>query len=324
MPEFPVSEFLQTQERKLAAESSPYTAQSNYVSALGHFCDRYLVYKRTRGKEAAPISPDLQSLFDEGKQQELVTIDIIRRMGYAYERGQEELGWKDLQIRGRMEGVVMKRDDSGRVVGQWAAEIKKVHEYVWEKLNVWTDLFNSAWHRRWIVQLQLAIFHVASREGWNDTGVFFLKHTGKMLVKPISMPLDMNIVDAAFEKAKRINAHIDADTLPDRIEFTTGNCRGCDFFNICQPEEVFQAGENITDQEFIAKLERREILNKEAAEYKRLDTEVKAILKGKAYSVAGPFLITGKSNTAGAWYTTIERKLSNEAAAAVRAAAEGV
>lgn len=319
--DFPVNEFLAQQEQELAGRIKTYQAMSNNVSAIGHPCLRYLVYKRTRGDEATPISPETQALFDEGISQEAVTIRKIIDLGYRYERGQESFGFKDLEIRGKMEGVAIKVS-GGKVVGKWAAEIKKVNAYAWDKINVWEDLYDSMWHYRWLVQLQLAIYHVASKEGFDDTGVLFLKNTEKNLVKPIAVPMQAKIIDETFAKAKAVNQHIKDGTEPDRCDYTIGACKFCEFAAMCCPDEQFLAGENITDQEFIAKLRRREQLYEGSKEYDRIDKDVKEVLRGKVFAVAGPFRISGKKSGNG-WKVEIERVLEDGAAEAIESAISG-
>lgn len=320
MPEFPVQEFLTQQDQDLAAKIQTYQPQGNTASSIGHQCERYLVYKRTRGKEAAPHSTHLQALFDEGKVQELEAIRLIRERGWLYERGQEWMEWKDLQLRGKMEGVVL-RSDNGRV--KWAAEIKKASDFAFDKINTWHDLVGgSTWHYRWLVQLQIAIYHVASREGYDDAGVLLLKNEGKSLIKPISVPMNMDILNGAFEKCKRINAHIKANTLPDRLEWTAGLCRGttgrtCDFYHMCNPEECLKAGQRFTSPEFISLLERRESLDAPRLEYARIDRDVKAKLRGVPNAVAGAFKIEGTGDD-NKWSTKIVRVMSSQDAETIK------
>jgi len=308
--EFPVYEFLTQQEHELAARCRTYQAMSNNVSAIGHPCVRYLVYKRTRGEEAVPVSTDLQSLFDEGNAQEESTISKIKTLGYKYERSQESFGFKDLEIRGKIDGVAIKVV-GGKIVGKWASEIKKVSAYAWDSINVWEDLLKNWWQAKYVTQLQLAILHVSTKEGFDDSGVFFLKHTEKNLVKPISMPMRQDIIDAAFDKARSVNAHMKSGTDPERCDYTLGICEKCEFNAICGPESQFLAGENITSQEFIGKLRRRETLHEESKEFDRLDKDIKETLRGKTYALAGPFRITGKEYGKG-WKVDIERVMSDD------------
>lgn len=309
MPEFPVTDFLTQQEQELASRVKNYKAMSNNVSAIGHPCTRYLVYKRTEGDKADPYSPDLQALFDEGNTQEQTTVAKIKELGYKHERSQEAIEIPDLQIRGKIDGVVMQVA-AGKIVGKWACEIKKVNEYVYDKMHVWEDLYDSPWHYRWLVQLQLAIFHVSKKPGFDDTGVIFLKNTAKNLVKPISVPMNQQIIEEAFTKARAINTHIAAGTVPDRCAYTLGLCQGCEFRRICAPDEPFMAGENIEDPAFVEKLRRREKLADDAKEFNSLDRDVKDILRGKVYAVAGPFRITGREFGKG-WKVEIERVMAD-------------
>jgi hypothetical protein len=313
MPEFPVSEFMARQIHKLSERSKSYRAKSNNASMVGHPCERFLVYKRRCGDEAAPPSPSLIALFEEGNTQEIVAVQMIQNFGYYYERSQESFEVKDCQIAGKMDGVTIQRSN-GRASARWASEIKSVNEYTYDKLNNANDLLTSShWHYRWYVQLQLAIYHVMTREGFDDIGVMWLKNRNIRMIKPISIPFDAKVIDHTFGKAKRVNQHLHDNTDPARIPFTKGICINCDFKFMCNPEEIFKAGKNIVDPEFVAKLKRREAIHEASKEFSKIDKEVKEILKEVPYAVAGPFIITGKK-TAKSWKTEITRAMDDDAA----------
>ena len=224
MPEFPVANFKARQIQKLAERSFSRNAMSNNASLIGHPCARYLVYKRTRGAEGTPPSPELIALFEEGNVQEGEAMQIIRSLGYAYERSQEAYSIRDCQINGKMDGVTLLRQ-GGKIVGRWASEIKSVNDFTFNFLDNVSQLRNGKhWHFRWLVQLQLAIFHVSEREGFDDTGVLWLKDKTRRLMKPISVPLDTDVLDETFKKCFLVNSHLKAGTVPNRLPFTDGLC----------------------------------------------------------------------------------------------------
>lgn len=312
MPEFPVGEFKDQQTRKLAERSWVSNAKSNNASMVGHQCARFLVYKRTRGQEATPPSPELIALFEEGNTQEGEAIQIIRSLGYNYERSQEAFSIKDVEIGAKMDGVTYLRS-GGKVVGKWASEIKSVNDYTFKALDHVSQLKNGHhWHYRWLVQIQLAIYHVMEREGFDDTGVLWLKDKTRRYLKPINIPLDRAVLDETFAKCHVINRHLKAGTLPERIPYTDGICIHCDFKHICNPEEIFLAGEKLDDPSFIEKLKQREKLAASSKEYTALDKEIKTVLRNKQYAVAGPFVITGKKFGANGWKTEIERTMEDK------------
>lgn len=312
MPEFPAGEFKDQQTRKLAERSWVGNAKSNNASMVGHQCARFLVYKRTRGSEAVPPSPELIALFEEGNTQEGEAIQIIRSLGYNYERSQESFSITDVDIGGRMDGVTYLRS-GGKVFGKWASEIKSVNDYTFNALDHVSQLKNGHhWHYRWLVQIELAIYHVMEREGFDDTGILWLKDKTRRLLKPINIPLDQEVLDGTFAKCHVINKHLKAGTLPERIPYTDGLCMQCDFKHICNPDEVFLAGEWLDDSKFIEKLKQREKLETASKEYTYLDKQIKTVLRNKQYAVAGPFVITGKKFGANGWKTEIERTMDDK------------
>lgn len=312
MPVFPVDEFKDQQTRKLAERSWVGNAKSNNASMVGHQCARFLVYKRTRGSEAIPPSPELIALFEEGNTQEGEAIQIIRSLGYNYERSQESFSIKDVDIGGRMDGVTYFRS-GGKVIGKWASEIKSVNDYTFKALEHVSQLKNGHhWHYKWLVQIELAIYHVMEREGFDDTGVLWLKDKTRRFLKPINIPFDREVLDETFAKCHVINKHLKAGTLPERIPYTDGLCMQCDFKHICNPDEVFLAGERLDDSKFIEKLKQREKLETASKEYAYLDKQIKTVLRDKQYAVAGPFVITGKKFGANGWKTEIERTMEDK------------
>lgn len=296
MADFPVGQFLDEQEKELAEGGGTWKAMSNNVSALGHPCERYLVYKRLCGDEAIPFPPKVVALMREGTEQEPFAIRLIQKRGYVYARSQEAIEIPDLQIRGKMDGVTYPKDTRNGI--KWASEIKTVESMTYEKLNSVADLFESIWHKRWYVQLQLAIYHVSSKESFDDKGLLWIKSRSHQMIKPIQVPLDMKTIDETFEKCKRINQHLTAGTLPDYLPITEGMCTGCDMRLVCSPTEKYTAGANIEDANFEKKLRRREELQAAKSEYDKLDRTVKGVLKEAAteYAICGPFQITVKQN----------------------------
>jgi len=298
MAEFPVQQFMQEQEQQLAKDCGSWLAQSNNVSAIGHPCERMLVYKRTIGDQATPFTPTKKAALDEGTEQEKFAARLIEDRGYRFERSQEVIHIPDLQIRGKIDGVTYPVGDRSGV--KWASEIKTLEQFFsYEKMNTVADLFDSIWHRNWYVQLQLAIYHVSSRPDHDDTGLLWLKPRSHKLFKPIQVPLDMRIIDETFKKCEQVNNHLAAGTLPDRLPMTKGACEYCGFKDFCRPEEAYAAGSNIDDPEFETLLKRREELHDAQKEFNRLDKKAKDVLKGLPYAICGPFAITGKETKKG-------------------------
>lgn len=294
--EFPAEKFIQTQNNKLGESRGRFNAASNYASAIGGPCTRQLVYSRTRAAEAAPLDETSMANILEGNDQEAAVIRWIQDMGYNFIRSQEAFSIDEPLIHGKIDGVIIARE-GGVEVGKWTAEIKSIQPGDWERLNTQEDILRSesGWHQKWYTQLQLAIHQMKDTRGFGPYGVLLLKDKTKKRVKPIPFTYDAAVIERAIEKGIEVNRHVADGTLPDRVSFAAGHCKWCDYRLICNPEEVFMAGKNIEDREFLAKL--REFHSIEASS-KRADSlwnYIKETLRGVEYATCGEFQIEGKA-----------------------------
>jgi hypothetical protein len=68
-------------------------------------------------------------------------------------------------------------------------------------------------------------------------GVLILKTFGQR-PRIIPAPVDYELGERCIKQAERVNEHVAAGTLPDRIVYDPSVCNLCDFDQICQPVTV--------------------------------------------------------------------------------------
>lgn len=318
MPEFPVKDFMAIQASSIERRCRSRRAMSNQASAIGHLCLRYVVYRRTVGEQSIPPSIELQAIFDEGNHQEDQAIAIIKEMGFGYEREQELIDFPEYQIKGRIDGVTVLRE-RGKVIGEWASEIKSTASYYYPKLNTVADLrdSNDNMFNKWYTQIQLAILSISGNDP-DAHGILWLKNKDFRMVKPITIPIDFDRLNKAFTNAKLVNLHMKNNTLPGRIDYYRGICQRCDCRLICNPEEALKGIDTTNDPEFISKLMRWETLEQNGREFKVLDKEIKDAVRGKDRLLAPPFEIKGKTHGEKGWRSTITRIMDDESVEALK------
>jgi len=305
--EFPVEKFMQAQSNKLGQTKGKFNAASNYASQIGGTCLRQMVYSRTRAAEAAPLTDESMANILEGNDQELAVIRWLQDMGYNLIRSQEAFAIEAALIHGKIDGVIILRD-GGVDVGKWPAEIKSVQTDAFERINTMDDirLSDNSWQRKWYAQLQLAINHTKDTRGFGPFGVLLLKDKTKKRVKPISFYFDQAEIDRCIANGIEVNRHVAAKTLPDRVSYASGACKWCDYRHICNPEEIFKAGKNIQDADFISKLREWNELEESSSRCKKLWEYIKETLRGVEFATAGEFQVEGNATKTG-WKVNVTK-----------------
>lgn len=279
---------------------------TNRASELGHPCDRYLVFLRTRWQEAALPNPELQLIFGEGLMHERAGQRQLEEMGYPIVEQQRDYSWDQYQITGHLDGKIQV---NGSLI---PFEFKSMSPWIWQKVNRLDDLHEAKqpWLRKYPGQIML--YNLLAN---SERGLLVLKNKVTGRLKDIEVPLNYDYAESLLQKAERVNAHVKAGTTPEPIPWDESICGSCKFAHICLPEAKREALEFMAFPELEEKLKRRAELEAAKKEYEGLDKEVKDAVKGRQKVVIGDFLITGKEQTrkeytvkaSTFWTTKIER-----------------
>jgi len=261
-----------------------WPVRSNRASTLGHPCERYLVYERTRWAEKKLHDVITQFIFDEGAIHESAVIKELEEAGLKIIEQQRPFEWKKYQITGHIDGKII---DGSTVI---PFEVKSMSDWTWKSISSIEDMKNSKFHwiRQYLAQINLYLIMDDKEEG-----MFILKNKQNGLLKQIEVKLDYEYTESLIKKAERINLHIENQTLPDRISSEFGICEDCGYMHICLPS-IEHKGTIIDDPEIEIKLERRAKLKEFVDEYNELDKEIKEKFKEVPELIIGNWKIIGK------------------------------
>ncbi|MEK7556666.1 MAG: hypothetical protein AAB538_01685 [Patescibacteria group bacterium] len=299
----------------LASQGKRFPAHVNRASEIGHECERFLVYRRTRWQDEILPDAKLQAVFMIGNILEEFAFDLMRKAGLPVIEQQVMIEDKRMKVTGHADATSAFEPDDPFVV-----EIKTAHPMIWNQINTVDDLKKKPWLKKYPAQVQLYMFIRGYRRG---VILFVNKSTGWL--KEIWMDLDLDFVAEIEDKCKRINFAVEVSELaktdeekeaclPARIT-DRATCGMCSFRHVCLPDVNFEAELKIADDpEFEAKLKRVVAAKPLTAEMTALEKEVKSRIKATAEAEklesirisAGNVLISGKKDAKGAWRIAFE------------------
>jgi hypothetical protein len=271
--------------RHLLEDSAPHPWASNRASGLGDACERRIVLWRTRGNEAAPISEGTAGIFEAGKMYEGPVLRMLEGLGIALEGGGVSFPPNAYQITGHLDRLARWL---GRV---FPVEFKTTNPHTFEQIREPSDLANhrAPFVRKWYDQVQvymlLADVEAALLILWDKLG-------GR--VKALAIPFDASRAEFLTDRAARVNAHVEAGTVPDFCEDRT-ECARCPFLGrACAPPVESGPGAVVLGIEVEQSLGVMEA-NREAAEaYETAEKRFKDLARGVTLGLAGDFIVTGK------------------------------
>ncbi|MFB3926809.1 MAG: hypothetical protein ACE14T_12235 [Syntrophales bacterium] len=267
-----------------AAKMQQWPVRSNRAGEMGHPCERYLVYNRTRWQEKALPPPSLQLVFDIGKDIEERVMRDIKDAGFQVIEQQRSFEWKEYQITGKVD---MKIVADGKV---YPAEIKSASPFSFDQVSSIEDMLNSKFVYMQKYPAQLSLYLLMDNK---DRGLFIFKNKSTGAMKEIWMDLDYGYAESIVKKAERVNAHVQAGTVPEPMEYDEKTCDGCAFAHICNVERVGKEVSIVDDEELADQLKRYEELKPLAKEFETIDESLKKKLAGKAKLLVGDFYIDG-------------------------------
>jgi CRISPR/Cas system-associated exonuclease Cas4 (RecB family) len=215
-----------------------FPCHSNRASQIGRDCERQLVYWRTRWEEANPITVDLELIFREGNIQERAVKMALAEAGIDVLEEQTEVVWREYNITGHLDGV-LNVNGTGVLL-----EIKSMADTIWRtvardgpRAYLWMEVEEAfqtkPWLRAYYAQMQV---YLLCKE--YEHGIILCKNKSTGALCQINIDIDYEFAESLVQRAERINAHVAAETLPDRIPWGEDTCGRCEFLHICWPERV--------------------------------------------------------------------------------------
>lgn len=262
-----------------------YPVNSNRASEIGHPCERYLVFMRTRWQEKTLHDVNLQFIFDEGRIHEEAVLQILRESGFQIIEQQRSFAWKDYTITGHIDAKVILE---GKAI---PLEIKSSSPYVFDAINSVDDLLNGKYDYLRKYPAQLTLYMLMDNK---DEAIFVFKNKVTGMLKEIPMKLDYEYGESLIKKVERVNECVKTGSVPPCIEYDDWTCGKCGFLHICLPEIKRDALEFKDDPEIEGKIKRKDELKLVVSEYDSLDKEIKEFFKEKEKCVVGEYLITGR------------------------------
>jgi CRISPR/Cas system-associated exonuclease Cas4 (RecB family) len=283
-----------------------YPVRSIWASQVMHPCLRFNEYKITRWQDQLPINPELQLIFDKGRDEEKIVLRNLEDAGFEYRQNQRSL--EEILKNGASK---MRYKISGKLdleLGHpkltngvfYPAEIKSMSPFVYDSIDTLEDMLNhrSYYVRMYPGQLMSYLLMMAGQE----IGIMILENKVTNMLKFIPVPLDYHIGERILANAETINTVVDAvekdpehaeDLLSPRIEYDDKICSRCPFNHICLPNAEFGGVSIELGEEVIAALKRREALEPFVKEYKDVDDDVKDVFKKKG---VGKFMVGADFN----------------------------
>lgn len=267
-----------------AKKIKQWPVKSNRASQMGHPCERYLVYDRTRWQDKILHDVRLQFVFDEGHIHENAVIRDLQDAGLKIIEQQRAFDWPKYELTGHTDGKILA--DHTAI----PFEIKSMSDWAWKATNSIEDMLKSKAVYMQSYPAQINLYLIMDEK---EDGMFILKNKTTGMLKQINVKLDFDYTEGLIKKAERINAHVKAETLPDRIPWEIGACEWCAYSHICLPPHNREAT-LIDDPELEGKLDRRGQLKELVDEYNELDKEIREEVKEKPEIVIGNWKLVGK------------------------------
>lgn len=258
-------------------ESDRHTSihRSNWASLLGEKCDRCRYLWRTVPEQAEPIGIEGMRAVNNGIDEEKACKNFLSSIGFTVytDRPESKGRWPKYNIAAHAD-FWLSENGSEPIIAEHKAPSS---EWTWKKIENANDLKFSAsqWIQKWYFQCQVTML-VHNQ----DRMLFFLKRPGKKQWKIFWIPLDLEDSEIATARAELDENNVQSNHLPIFLMGDPEHCQRCSFFGrACNPPLNFKAASYEYTPEMTEKLVRLQELKPLAAEYNKLDEEIKKPFK---------------------------------------------
>lgn len=257
------------------------------ASSIGEPCERRLFYARTASELAVPHRPELQAVFDLGKELESFVLAELRAMGCEIVQRERDYLDRALELSAHTDAKI-------RMPG-WpralTAEVKGLNPYTAESIETIEDIRSSKqrWVRKYYDQLQTYLFFDEA-----PAGLFVLLNKVSGQIGFVDCPRDEVRIQELRAKAVRIRDAVRANEPPPRLE--SDECARCPFQHVCLPDRAFGPGVQIIDSEEAQQLIGLRLdLADAKRDFEAADRALKKLLpETDAEILVGDFVVTGK------------------------------
>lgn len=245
----------------------------NYASEVGHPCLRFLVLRRLKEVE---VSKELQKVFELGLIFEQLVLENVKSY-FLINEVQKKFTCEELQLSGVVDAIVNNC---------LVFEIKSFSNEAFKVVRGIKDINREYVYDR---KLQMYYYQLQSYfllSGF-DEGILFCINRESGDERFFHIKQSQEVIDRIVQKCKKVNSYVERSVeesklvLPEALKLYDV-CRSCSFMDVCR-EEVVQ--EDIVfkkihlSQDLQEKLDRYYVLQEQLKELKKLEKEIKDILK---------------------------------------------
>src|SRR5262245_50260955 len=275
-----------------AGQSAPTPHDAVYASAYRR-CDRRMVYELTQPQTLPPWPPETLARFRRGEDRERDLLADLMRMGrdasprFSVIGQQQRFQLRDHKGRLAISGRVDARIEIDRVSAP--IEIKAWSPFIVDRIETFADLFDVPWTTAGAYQLLAYLFGAGE-----PFGFLLLDRSGIPKLLPVELEPNLDRMEEFLQKAERALDAVAAGELPPFLDDDPSECQRCPWYgHTCNPPLSSPGTRILSDPELEAAINRRQELKAAADEYRDLDDDIKARLRGIESAVIGPFTIAG-------------------------------
>jgi hypothetical protein len=260
-----------------------YPCRGCRASSIGDPCERRLCYEITSWEQKPSTEVGLERIFREGAIQERAVLAELLSAGIDVIEQQQSFRVEN--ITGHVDGAISVRNNGESM--SVPLEIKSMASHIWESIfrrgpgvYDWVEVVEGfqkkVWLRRYYAQLQVYAL------GKNaECAILLCKNKGTGALAQVNVHLDLVYAEELLQRAKRVEQHVAAGTMPDRIPFDPEVCGKCDFEALCMPDVVGREIAFIAEDIVLDLLRRREANALASEEYDHCDKTVKDFARAR-------------------------------------------